>query len=89
MGPLALIVALTLAGAAAGALKDESVQSAALRRYPVLYLLHGLAGDYMDWTTRTNLAEYTRDLPLIAGFGRTFGGVTTHSPRSLVETLMA
>ena len=36
-----------------------------LRRYPVLYLLHGLTGDYQDWTTRTNLAEYTRTLPLI------------------------
>ena len=38
---------------------------ASLRRYPVLYLLHGLTGDYKDWTTRTNLAEYTRTLPLI------------------------
>lgn len=36
-----------------------------LRRYPVLYLLHGLGGDYRDWTTRSNLAEYTRTLPLI------------------------
>ena len=35
------------------------------RRYPVLYLLHGLTGDYKDWTTRTNLAEYTRALALI------------------------
>lgn len=35
------------------------------RRYPVLYLLHGLTGDYKDWTTRTNIAEYTRTLPLI------------------------
>ena len=35
------------------------------RRYPVLYLLHGLTGDYTDWTTRTNIAEYTRTLPLI------------------------
>ena len=26
------------------------------RRYTVLYLLHGLGGDYKDWTTRTNLA---------------------------------
>jgi putative tributyrin esterase len=36
-----------------------------LQRYPVLYLLHGLTGDYKDWTTRTNIAEYTRALPLI------------------------
>jgi S-formylglutathione hydrolase FrmB len=35
------------------------------QRYPVLYLLHGLDGDHTDWTTRTNLAEYTRTLPLI------------------------
>lgn len=36
-----------------------------LRRYPVLYLLHGLTGDYKDWTTRTNVAEYSRILALI------------------------
>ena len=36
-----------------------------LQRYPVLYLLHGLGGDYKDWTTRSNLAVYTRGLPLI------------------------
>lgn len=35
------------------------------RRYPVLYLLHGLDGDYTDWTARTNLAEYSRTVPLI------------------------
>lgn len=35
------------------------------RRYPVLYLLHGLTGDYKDWTTLTNLAEYTRTMALI------------------------
>ncbi|HXM33954.1 MAG TPA: alpha/beta hydrolase family protein [Pyrinomonadaceae bacterium] len=28
------------------------------KRYPVLYLLHGLFGHYDDWVTRTNLAEY-------------------------------
>lgn len=28
------------------------------KRYPVLYLLHGLFGRYDDWVTRTNLAEY-------------------------------
>jgi S-formylglutathione hydrolase FrmB len=36
-----------------------------LQRFPVLYLLHGLSGDYKDWTTRTNVADYTRRLPLI------------------------
>jgi S-formylglutathione hydrolase FrmB len=39
--------------------------ASSMRRYPVLYLLHGLTGDYKDWTTRTNLAEYSRALPLI------------------------
>jgi putative tributyrin esterase len=28
------------------------------KRYPVIYLLHGLFGRYDDWVTRTNLAEY-------------------------------
>ena len=36
-----------------------------LQRYPVLYLLHGLGGDYTDWTMRSNLAEYSRRVPLI------------------------
>ena len=35
------------------------------RRYPVLYLLHGMGGAYDNWLTRTNLLEYTADLPLI------------------------
>ncbi len=36
-----------------------------LKRYPVLFLLHGLGGDYKDWTTRTDLAAYAAALPLI------------------------
>jgi putative tributyrin esterase len=35
------------------------------KRYPVLYLLHGLFGRYDDWVTRTNLAEYAADYHLI------------------------
>lgn len=35
------------------------------RRYPVLYLLHGLFGHHDDWTTRTNLAEYAAKYDLI------------------------
>ena len=35
------------------------------RRYPVLYLLHGLFGHYDDWITRTNLAEYAAGYDLI------------------------
>ena len=34
-------------------------------RYPVLYLLHGLGGSWVDWLTRTNILEYTRTMPLI------------------------
>ena len=36
-----------------------------LRRYPVLVLLHGLTGDYRDWSTRSNVAEHSRDIPLV------------------------
>ena len=36
-----------------------------VRRYPVLYLLHGLSGSYLDWDTRTHLAEYAAPLQLI------------------------
>ncbi|MGD8321874.1 MAG: alpha/beta hydrolase-fold protein [Gemmatimonadota bacterium] len=35
------------------------------RRYPVLYLLHGLTGSYVDWLTRTNVLTYTANLPVI------------------------
>ena len=34
-------------------------------RYPVLYLLHGLAGHYTDWITRTNVADYAAQYRLI------------------------
>lgn len=39
---------------------DESA-----RRYPVLYLLHGLTGDYTDWETKTRIDEYARRYRLI------------------------
>lgn len=35
------------------------------RRFPVLYLLHGLDGHYDDWSTRTDLAGKARALPLV------------------------
>ncbi len=35
------------------------------RRYPVLYLLHGLHGDHRSWVARTNLARYAEPLDLI------------------------
>jgi len=34
-------------------------------RYPVLYLLHGLGGDYTDWETKTRIDEYARHYRLI------------------------
>jgi len=34
-------------------------------RFPVLYLLHGLYGDYLNWDTRTGLENYARDLRLL------------------------
>lgn len=34
-------------------------------RYPVLYLLHGFAGHYGDWATRTNVAEYAAQYRMI------------------------
>jgi putative tributyrin esterase len=36
-----------------------------LRRYPTLYLLHGLTGNYRDWETRTNIFRYSRAHDLI------------------------
>jgi S-formylglutathione hydrolase FrmB len=33
-------------------------QAARTTRYPVLYLLHGRAGHYTDWATRTNVADF-------------------------------
>ena len=34
-------------------------------RFPALYLLHGLYGNYLDWDTRTGLQNYARDLPVL------------------------
>jgi putative tributyrin esterase len=34
-------------------------------RFSVLYLLHGLYGDYQNWDTRTRLEDYARNLPLL------------------------
>jgi S-formylglutathione hydrolase FrmB len=36
-----------------------------LRRYPVLYLLHGHDGGHRNWVDRTNLLAHTARLPLI------------------------
>src|SRR5882724_5264829 len=34
-------------------------------RFPVLYLLHGLYGDYLNWDTRTGLENYALSLPIL------------------------
>ncbi len=34
-------------------------------RYPVIYLLHGWAGHYSDWVTRTNIADYAAKYRMI------------------------
>lgn len=35
------------------------------QRYPVLYLLHGLKGSYVDWESHTPLVQYLRGMDLI------------------------
>jgi len=35
------------------------------RRYPVLYILHGSSGTERDWISRSGIAAFVRDLPLI------------------------
>src|SRR6185437_16621344 len=34
-------------------------------RFPVLYLLHGIYGDYKNWDTRTGLENYVKNLNII------------------------
>jgi putative tributyrin esterase len=34
-------------------------------RFAVLYLLHGLYGDYLNWDTRTHLEDYAQGMPLL------------------------
>lgn len=58
------------------------------RRYPVLYLLHGLGGDYTDWTTRSNVAEYSRTLPLIIVMPDGNNGWYTDSTEGAFETYL-
>src|SRR5271167_4380846 len=49
-------------------------------RYPVLFLLHGLDGDYTDWTKETNLIANTDRLDLIVAMPDARNSWYTNSP---------
>jgi S-formylglutathione hydrolase FrmB len=49
-------------------------------RYPVLYLLHGLDGDYTDWTKETNVIANTDHLDLIIAMPDAKNSWYTNSP---------
>lgn len=49
-------------------------------RYPVLYLLHGLRGDYTNWVKLTNLVRYARDYRIIIVTPDGKNGWYTNSP---------
>ncbi len=44
-------------------LPQKYVQSAG--RFPVLYLLHGIYGNFKDWDTQSHLRQYAQNLDLI------------------------
>lgn len=44
---------------------DYDRPRAGLKRYPVLYLLHGLTGHYSDWITRAKLFEHSAPYEII------------------------
>ncbi len=50
------------------------------RRYPVLYLLHGLAGHYSDWTENSGLVAYAAQYHLIVVTPEGNDGWYTDSP---------
>lgn len=59
------------------------------KRYPVLYLLHGLGGNYDNWTTRTKLADYVAQYQMIVVTPEGNDGWYTDSavvPRNKYET---
>src|ERR1043166_6820781 len=43
---------------------DYNEPAAKSKRYPVLYLLHGLFGHYGNWIEKTNLPDYNSPPPL-------------------------
>jgi S-formylglutathione hydrolase FrmB len=61
---------------------------ASARRYPVLYLLHGLTGGENDWLTRTNLSLYAAQYHLIIvmpGVGDSWYANSVSDPRARYE----
>ena len=44
---------------------DYNQRAARTKRYPVLYLLHGLIGHYTNWLEHTHLADYAKPYELI------------------------
>jgi S-formylglutathione hydrolase FrmB len=38
----------------------QNYASEGKKRFPVLYLLHGLGGNYKNWTDQTKLSEYSK-----------------------------
>ena len=62
------------------------------RRYPVLYLLHGLSGDYRDWETKTRIDQYARHYRLIVVMpdaGNSWYANSTGNPRNKFEDYIA
>jgi S-formylglutathione hydrolase FrmB len=64
------LLTLTIASAALGELTHVDVllpvgYASSTKRYPVLYLLHGYAGAYSNWTQYTDIAKFVHSLPLI------------------------
>ena len=59
------------------------------KRYPVLYLLHGLFGRYDDWVTRTNLAQYAMnyDVIIITPEGQDRKSIRLNSSHSLTSRM--
>jgi S-formylglutathione hydrolase FrmB len=57
-------------------------------RYPALYLLHGLYGDYENWSTRTNLVRYADTLSVIIAMpdaGNSWYANSAANPRDKFE----
>jgi putative tributyrin esterase len=59
---------------------DYASPAARTTRYPVLYLLHGLAGHYSDWTSKSKLADYVAQYHLIVVTPEGNDGWYTDSP---------